>query len=67
MGGDRNGSPAGRCRCAKGGKRCGFCGENDLCQEVVGNVDPEEVCVDLEEVGSVDLVVMLVNGDMTME
>ena len=29
----------------------------------MGDVDPEEVCVDLEEVGSVDLV-MVVHGDL---
>ena len=59
-GGDRNGSAAGRRQCAKGGKRCGFCGE------LVGDVDPQEVCVDLEEVGSVDLV-MVVHGDLNKE
>ena len=43
--------------CAERGKRCELCGESDRCQEVVGDVDPEEVCGDLEEMGSVDLVI----------
>ena len=49
VGGDRNGSAAGRRRCAKRGKRCVFCGESDRCQEVVGDIVPKEVYVDLEE------------------